>query len=81
MNQNIEQTMRNLKLGGMAKSWKDVKYQSDEQYLTELFDIEVREREANRNNRMKKQAGFKVLKTLDGFVFKSGIELPGSISL
>jgi len=36
----------------------------------------MREREANRINRMVKTAGFQVLKTLDDFEWKSDLELP-----
>ena len=78
--QSIEQTMRTLKLGGMAKDWRGVKYQDPEQYMRELLDIEVREREANRMARMIKQAGFRVIKTMGEFIWKPGIELPGSIT-
>lgn len=78
--QNMEQAMRGLKLGGMAKDWKSVEYRSNEQYLSELLDMEIREREANRTNRLTKQAGFKVMKTLDSFVWKQGIEIPPSIT-
>jgi DNA replication protein DnaC len=80
MSVNIEQTMRNLKLGGMAKEWQSVIYHDNEQYLYDLLDIEVREREANRMNRMVKQAGFKVIKRLDDFIWKQGIETPVSIT-
>ena len=45
MNIPIEAAMRTLKLGGMAKDWREVKYQNNEQYLSELLDIEMRERE------------------------------------
>jgi len=79
MTSALEQTMRSLKLGGMAKDWKNVKYQNDEQYLSELLDIEVRERDTNRTNRLTKQAGFKVIKTLNKFIWKPGIEVPPSI--
>lgn len=79
-NANIEQTMRSLKLGGMAKEWQSIEYRDSEQYLHDLLDIEVREREANRMNRMVKQAGFKVIKRLDNFIWKQGIELPVSIT-
>lgn len=54
MNQNqysIEQIMKTLKLGGMAKEWRTVEYQSNEQYLRNLLEIEVQEREANRKCR------------------------------
>jgi len=74
--ENIEQTMRSLKLGGMAKDWRSVAYKDNEQYMRELLEIEVREREANRMSRMVKQAGFRVIKTLDNFVWKQTIEIP-----
>jgi len=77
---NIEQTMRTLKLSGMAKDWQNVEYHSKEQYMRDLLEIEVREREANRMARMIKQAGFRVIKTLDNFIWKPGIEIPGSIT-
>jgi hypothetical protein len=78
--QNIEQTMRTLKLGGLAKEWRSVVYHDNEQYMRDLLDIEVREREANRMARMIKQAGFRVIKTLDNFVWKPTIEIPTSIT-
>jgi DNA replication protein DnaC len=78
--QNIEQTMRTLKLGGLAKDWRSVEYRDNEQYMRELLDIEVREREANRMTRMVKQAGFRVIKTLDDFIWKPGIEIPSTIT-
>lgn len=78
--QSIEQTMRTLKLGGMAKEWRSIPFQDTEQYMRALLDMEVREREANRMTRMIKQAGFRVVKTLDSFTWKPGIELPTSIT-
>lgn len=77
---SIEATMRTLKLGGMAKEWRDVAYRDNEQYMQELLAIEVREREANRMSRMVKQAGFRVIKALDDFIWKPGIEVPPSIT-
>jgi len=76
----IEQTMRTLKLGGLAKEWRNVGYHDPEQYMRDLLDIEVRERDANRMARMIKQAGFRVMKTLDSFVWKPGIEIPRTIT-
>jgi DNA replication protein DnaC len=78
--QGIEQTMRTLKLGGMAKEWRKVVHQDNEQYMRELLEIEVREREANRMARMVKQANFRVVKTLDEFIWKPTIEIPSSIT-
>ena len=78
--ESIEQTMRSLKLGGLAKEWRSIKYHEPEQYMRELLEIEVREREANRKNRMIKQANFRVTKTLDSFVWKPTIEIPNTIT-
>ena len=76
MIESIEQAMRTLKLGGLAKAWRSVVYENTEQYVSELLQLELREREANRINRMVKTAGFHVIKTLDDFVWNSAIELP-----
>lgn len=76
MPEQIEQYMRTLKLGGMAREWRSVEFQDKEQYVRELLELELREREANRINRMVKTAGFQVIKTLDDFVWNQGIELP-----
>ena len=78
--QTIEQTMKTLKLGGLAKEWRSVTYHDTEQYMQELLDIEVKEREANRMARMIKQANFRVIKTLDDFVWKPAIEVPSTIT-
>jgi len=80
MIESIEQAMRTLKLGGLAKEWRNVEYRDVEQYMRDLLEIEVREREANRMTRMIKQAGFRVIKTLDSFVWKPGIEIPNTIT-
>lgn len=77
---DIEQMMRTLKLGGLAKDWREVEYHDTEQYVTDLLQIELHEREVNRINRMVKTAGFHVIKTLDDFVWKPEIELPAGLT-
>lgn len=42
--------------------------------------LELREREANRINRMVKTAGFQVIKTLNDFIWKPTIEIPNGIT-
>lgn len=76
MPEQIEQYMRTLKLGGMAKGWRSVDFQNPEQYVRELLELELREREVNRINRMVKTAGFQVIKTLEDFIWNQNIELP-----
>ena len=79
MAEQIEQLMRQVKLGGMAKGWRSVPYENTEQYVTDLLTLELQERETNRINRMVKTAGFRVMKTLDDFVWNSAIEPPGGL--
>lgn len=76
----IEQAMRKLKLGGMAKNWRSVDYRDKEQYVSELLELELREREAKRINRMVKTAGFQVLKTLDEFIWNDQIAFPAGLT-
>lgn len=80
MNERIELMMKQLKLGGMAKNWRDVAYKDNEQYIYDLLTLEIKERETNRLNRLIKEAGFRVIKTLDDFVFSPSIELPAGLT-
>jgi DNA replication protein DnaC len=76
----IEDKMRKLRLGGMAKKWREVKYKSTEKYIDELLEIELAEREINTINRKIKNARFSVIKTLDEFVWHNGIQIPDGIT-
>ncbi len=80
MIEQIEQNMRTLKLGGMAKGWRSVPFENKEQYVADLLRLELREREANRINRMVKTAGFRVLKTLDDFIWNPNISMPAGLT-
>ncbi len=80
MSETIEQYMRTLKLGGLSKDWRRVVYSNTEQYVRELLELELKEREANRINRMVKTAGFRVIKTSEDFEWKSGVALPNGLS-
>lgn len=77
---NIEEKMRKLRLGGMAKKWREVKYKNVEQYMDELLEIELSEREVNTINRKIKNAKFSVIKTFDDFVWHTGIQIPDGIT-
>jgi DNA replication protein DnaC len=80
MSEQIERYMRTLKLGGLAKEWHTAHYHNNEQYVTELLEIELKEREINRINRMVKTAGFRVIKTLEDFVWTPKIEIPQGLA-
>jgi DNA replication protein DnaC len=73
--------MRTLKLGGLAKEWRSIKYQDNEQYMRDLLEIEVLEREANKVSRMIKQANFRVIKTMDNFIWKPDVQIPPTITV
>ena len=77
----IEQMLRALKLGGLAKDCRTVEFHGDtEKYLTELLELELHELEVNRINRLVRTAGFNVIKTLDDFVWRNDIELPNRLT-
>jgi len=80
VSEQIEMMMRQVKLGGMAKGWRSVPFTDTEQYVTDLLKLELQEREANRINRMVKTAGFRVMKTLDEFIWNTAIELPSGLT-
>lgn len=80
MAEQIEQQMRTLKLGGIVRQWRSVEFHSVEQYVSALLDLELRERETNRINRMVKTAGFRVIKTLEDFIWKPDIAIPHGIT-
>lgn len=50
MEELIEKYMRRLKLGGLAKCWRSVPYESNEQYIQALLEVEIHERDRNRIN-------------------------------
>lgn len=80
MSEQLEQYMRMLKLGGLAKDWRTIKYENTEQYLRDLLELELKEREVNRINRMVKVAGFRVIKTLEDFVWSGNIQMPQGLT-
>ena len=47
MSEFIEQSMRTLKLGGMAKEWRSIEFHDVEQYVGELLKLELHEREVH----------------------------------
>lgn len=76
----MEASMKKLKLGGLAKEWRSVEFKDPEQYLRALLDLELKERDVNRINRMVRTAGFNVLKTLDDFIWTKAMELPNGLT-
>jgi len=80
MHSQIGKDMKSLKLGCLAKEWQTVEFQSREQYVSDLLEIELKERDVNRINRMVKTASFPVIKTLEDFVWTPNIDIPQGIT-
>lgn len=80
MHEKIADMMRQLRLGGMARRWEEVSFETPEQYVSDLLCVELREREANRANKLTKAAGFPSPKTLGEFEWHDGIALPSGLS-
>jgi DNA replication protein DnaC len=78
--EQIEKYMRQLRLGALAKDWAKIPFTNKEQYVTDLLELELREREVNRINRGIKSAGFNVIKHLDDFVWTNSVALPDGIT-
>jgi len=57
-----------------------VEFKSPEQYLRALLDLELKERDVNRINRMVRTAGFNVVKTLEDFIWTKAMELPNGLT-
>lgn len=75
MNNQIEQSMKLLKLGSLAKEWRTVEFKDKEQYLLDLLTLELNEREVNRINRLVKGSSFPVIKTLEDFNWTNTIDI------
>lgn len=80
LSEKIEKYLRQLKLGGLVKDWTSVSFSTKEEYLTNLLELELKERETNRINRLVKTAGFNVIKTLDDFEWNPNINIPNGIT-
>jgi DNA replication protein DnaC len=76
----IDEKLKTLKLSGIAKEWRKVKFISTEKYLEKLIDIEISEREINSLNRRIKSAKFGAVKTFDEFEMSAAIEFPEDFS-
>ena len=61
MAEQIEQLMRQVKLGGMAKGWRSVPYENTEQYVTDLLTLELQEREPSQIHSMPTTPGSGVM--------------------
>lgn len=79
MTEPLEKMMHALRLGGLSKRWKEVEYNTREQYLKDLLALELSIREVNRINRLVKTAGFRVLKTLEDFEWTNAMQMPQGV--
>ncbi len=60
---------KELRLGDLGKLATQVAFENEIQYLTDVLKLVANNREAQRIERLTKQAKFPVIKTFDGYKF------------
>jgi DNA replication protein DnaC len=81
MESMIESCCKQLKIGStFYKGYKDIKADTHEQFLLELLQRELGNREIVRKNRLLKTANFDVVKTFQDYTWDQ-IQIPASISI
>jgi len=78
--EKIDRYMRKLRLGALAREWHKIPFTTKEQYVADLLEFELKERETNRINQIVKTAGFRVIKTVEDFIWNNNIAVPEGIS-
>jgi DNA replication protein DnaC len=77
----IEACCKQLKIGStFYKGYKDIKADTHEQFLLELLQKELENREIVRKNRLLKTANFDVIKTFQEYTWEQ-IQIPASIHI
>jgi len=71
----LKEQCRELKLGTLPHIYSQVDYHTKEQFLTELFSLELKGRQESRIKAKLKVAAFGEVKTLDAFEWQ-GVTLP-----
>lgn len=69
MSSKLRDYCKELKLKNIVEIYEEVAYQTKEQYLAELFRMEVESRRSARVKRLLRKAGFLTTKSLDGYIF------------
>jgi len=69
MSSQLRDYCKQLKLKNIVEIYEEVAYETKEQYLAELFRMEVESRHSARVKRLLRKAGFLTPKSLDGYVF------------
>lgn len=72
---------KQLRLGSsIPENASKIQNKNNIEFLTELFKLEIENRDLKRKNMYIKQAAFNVLKTFEDYSFE-GIEIPASITI
>lgn len=69
MSSLLKEYSRTLRLGNIETLIDKVEYQSREQYVTDLMQLIIQERNKNRIDRLIRKAGFPSIKNLDNYEF------------
>lgn len=79
MESELRRHCKTLKLGNLEEFVEEVEFENRRQYLTEIMEKVIRQRRANRAQRLIRRAGFPTAKTIVGYDF-SPITFPDGIT-
>jgi DNA replication protein DnaC len=74
----LKELCKELRVGNLQDLTGEVEFNDPDQYLTDLLELVLKQRRARKANKLIKQAGFPVAKTLDDYDF-SPVAFPESI--
>jgi len=77
MSDRLRELCRQMRLGNLAALIDQVEYSDRKQYVTELLELAIKQREASRVKGLIKQAGFPSPRTLENFDF-SPVSFPSA---
>jgi DNA replication protein DnaC len=80
MENDLIKKFKTLKLGTISDKWQEISFESKEQFLSELLDIEIAERDAKRITKTIKRANLPVKKSLKKFKWSDKIRIPDEVS-
>jgi len=74
----LKELCKEFRVGNLQELTGEVEFTDPDQYLTDLLELALKQRRARKADKLIKQAGFPVAKTLDDYDY-SPVTLPGSI--
>lgn len=80
LNKNIASVCKSLRLAYIADGYQEITFETPEQYLYDLLQYELSQRETAKINRLIKSAKFPNDKSLNSYQWNDDIRLPGQLT-